>query len=60
MQPSQQSPAFLLDQRPLGESDRLLVYFTQREGKVRGVARGAQRSRKRFGGSLDFFHLVRL
>ena len=35
------------------ESDLLVTLFTRLEGKVRGVARAAKKSRKRFGGSLE-------
>lgn len=55
-----QTPAFLLQQRALGESDRLLVFYTQHAGKLRGIAKGAQKSLRRFGGALDLFHLVKL
>jgi len=56
----QSSPAFLLQTMDLGENDCLLTFFTKADGKVRGVARGAKKSRKRFGGALDWFHLVKL
>lgn len=54
------TPAFLLHSSPLGESDRLLTFYTQHAGKIRGVAKGAKKSQKRFGGALDFFHLLKL
>ena len=57
---SLKTPAFLLQSFDLGESDRLLTFYTQKEGKVKGVARAAKKSRKRFGGALDWFHLVKL
>lgn len=41
-----------------GEADRIVSLFTLELGKVQGIARGAKRSRKRFGGALDpFAHL---
>jgi DNA repair protein RecO (recombination protein O) len=60
MKPSQASPAFLLHSLPYGESDQILTFFTQHEGKIRGFARSAKKSRKRFGGALDYFHLIKL
>lgn len=37
------------------ESDKLLTLFTREFGKVRGIARGARRSTRRFGGTLELF-----
>ncbi|HEY6007702.1 MAG TPA: DNA repair protein RecO [Geobacteraceae bacterium] len=37
------------------EADRLVTLFTRELGKVRGVARGAKRSVRRFGGALELF-----
>ena len=44
---------YVLRSWKLGESDLLVVFFTCEEGKLRGVARGARASRKRFGGALE-------
>lgn len=38
---------------PFHEADLLLSLFTRESGKVKGVARHALRSRKRFGGALE-------
>lgn len=43
-----------------GEADRIVNFFTPEHGKVRGIARGARKSRKRFGGALELFALLRL
>ena len=51
--------AFVLRTGSLGESDVLITLFTRELGKVRGVARGARRSRKRFGGALEPLTRVR-
>jgi DNA repair protein RecO (recombination protein O) len=48
-----QSEAIVLRSYPLRESDLLVTFFTRAEGKVRGVARSAKRSKKRFGGALE-------
>jgi DNA repair protein RecO (recombination protein O) len=51
--PLKESEAIVLRTYPLRESDLLVTLFTRLEGKVRGVARAAKKSRKRFGGSLE-------
>jgi DNA repair protein RecO (recombination protein O) len=52
--------AFLLASQPLGEADLILTLLTERSGRVRGVARSARKSRKRFGGSLEPMTRVRV
>ena len=49
----QANPAIVLKSTPWREIDRLVTLFTRDYGKVRGIARGGSRSRKRFGGTLD-------
>lgn len=36
-----------------GESDRIVTFYTAGFGKLRGIARGARRSRKRFANALE-------
>jgi DNA repair protein RecO (recombination protein O) len=48
-----QSEAIVLRSYPLREADLLVSFFTRQEGKLRGVARSAKKSKKRFGGSLE-------
>ena len=55
-----ESEAIVLRTYPLRESDLLVTLFTRLEGKVRGVARAAKKSRKRFGGSLEPLTYVRV
>lgn len=43
-----------------GESDLLITFFTPDEGKIKGIAKGARRSRARFVNCLDIFSLVNL
>ncbi len=50
---SQQSEALILRTWPFAEADLLVSFFTREQGIVRGVARHAMRSRKRFGGALE-------
>jgi DNA repair protein RecO (recombination protein O) len=45
--------AIVVAGRDLGESDRLMTFITRRHGKVRAVAKGARRSRKRFLNALE-------
>ncbi len=54
-----QSEAIVLRTYPLREADLLVTLFTRAEGKVRGVARSAKKSRRRFGGALEPLTCVR-
>lgn len=45
-----QSEAVVLRTYPLREADLLVTFFTRAEGKVKGVARSAKKSKRRFGG----------
>src|SRR6266436_5901027 len=51
--PLKESEAIVLRTYPFRESDLLVTLFTRVEGKVRGVARAAKKSRRRFGGALE-------
>jgi DNA repair protein RecO (recombination protein O) len=55
--PSVQAPvqteAIVLRTWPFHESDLVVSLFTRGHGKVKGVARAALKSRKRFGGALE-------
>jgi DNA repair protein RecO (recombination protein O) len=55
-----ESEAIVLRSYPLREADLLVTFFTRVEGKVRGVARSAKKSKKRFGGALEPLTHVRL
>ena len=48
-----QSEAVILRTYPFHEADLLITLFTRAEGKVRGVAKSAKRSKRRFGGALE-------
>jgi DNA repair protein RecO (recombination protein O) len=48
-----QSEALVLRTYPFHEADLLVTLFTRAEGKVRGVAKSAKKSKKRFGGALE-------
>ena len=54
-----ESEAIVLRTYPLREADLLVTLFTRAEGKVRGVARSAKKSKRRFGGALEPLTVVR-
>jgi DNA repair protein RecO (recombination protein O) len=54
-----QSEAIVLRSYPLREADLLVTLLTRSDGKVRGVARAAKKSKKRFGGALEPLTYVR-
>src|SRR5499433_2319413 len=54
-----QSEALVLRTYPFHEADLLVTLFTRTEGKIRGVAKAAKRSKRRFGGALELLtHVV--
>ncbi len=52
--------AIILRTKDFGESDLIVTVFSYRYGTLRGVAKGARRSSKRFVNSLTTFSLVNL
>jgi len=48
-----QSEALILRTYPFHEADLLVTFFTRAEGKLRGVAKAAKKSKRRFGGALE-------
>lgn len=58
--PLGKSRAVVIGSAPLGESDRIVSFFSRDFGKVRGVARAARRMRSRFGGALRLLTLGEL
>ncbi|MBV8475997.1 MAG: DNA repair protein RecO [Acidobacteria bacterium] len=57
--PLKDSEAIILRTYPLREADLLVTFLTRIEGKVRGVARAAKKSKRRFGGALEPLTYVR-
>jgi DNA repair protein RecO (recombination protein O) len=57
--PLKESEAIVLRTYPMREADLLVTLFTRLEGKVRGVARSAKKSKRRFGGALEPLTYVR-
>ena len=54
------SPAIIMRVREFGESDLLVTFITPEKGRLKGVAKGARRSSKRFVNCLESFSLVEL
>ena len=54
------SPAIILRHVDYGEADRIVTALTPDHGRIKGFARGARKSRKRFGPALEPFSEVRL
>jgi DNA repair protein RecO (recombination protein O) len=52
--------AVVIGSFPLGESDRVVTFFSRHHGKIRGVARAARRARSRFSGALELLTLGEL
>jgi DNA repair protein RecO (recombination protein O) len=55
-----ESEAIVLRTYPFREADLLVTLFTRSEGKVRGVARSAKKSKRRFSGALEPLTYVKL
>lgn len=47
--------SFVLSAIDYGDSDRIVSLFTLEHGRIKGFARGARKSRKRFGAALEPF-----
>jgi len=54
------SPAILLRKREYGDSDLIAVFFCRDDGKLSAIAKSAKKSRKRFGGTLELFWLLKI
>jgi len=52
--------AIILSTKDHGESDRLIRFFSNEKGSLRGIAKGARRSRERFVHSFEPFSVVEL
>jgi len=52
--------AVVIGSFPLGESDRVVTFFSREYGKIRGVAKAARRMRSRFSGALELLTLGHL
>ena len=45
--------AVVLKQMPLGETNRIITFYTREYGKIAAIARGVRRPGSKFGGSLE-------
>jgi DNA repair protein RecO (recombination protein O) len=52
--------AIVIHSHHYGESDKIVTFFTKDFGKMRGIAKGARRSKKRFQNALEIFSHLRL
>ncbi|HEY6290490.1 MAG TPA: DNA repair protein RecO [Terriglobia bacterium] len=55
-----ETEAIVLRTYRLGEADKIVSLFTRQMGRVRAVASGAQRTKSRYGGTLESLGYVRL
>jgi DNA repair protein RecO (recombination protein O) len=58
--PEHTTHAVILDLKDYGEIDRIITFYTSDFGKVKGIAKGAKKSQKRFGAATDLFSHVHL
>jgi len=58
--PLRESEAIVLQSYPLGEADRLVSFLSRNEGRMRGVAAGARRTKSRFGSTLERLSHIRI
>jgi DNA repair protein RecO (recombination protein O) len=58
--PLHESEAIVLQRFTLGESDRLVSFFSRTMGKMRGVAAGARKPKSRFGATLERLSYIRI
>ncbi|HOD27969.1 MAG TPA: DNA repair protein RecO [Syntrophales bacterium] len=52
--------AFVLRVLDYGESDRIVTFYTEDFGKLKGIAKGAKRSRRRFANALEPFSCIEI
>ena len=50
--------AIVLKVSDLGESDKIVTFYSKQAGKLAGIAKGAKRSKKRFSNKLEIFSLL--
>ena len=58
--PLRETEAIVLRTYRLGEAEKIASLFTRQLGRLRAVARGAQRTKSRYGGSLEPLSYVRV
>lgn len=55
-----ETEAIILKTYGLSEADKIVLFLTEKQGLIRGVAKGAKRLKSRFGGSLELFTIVQV
>jgi DNA repair protein RecO (recombination protein O) len=58
--PFYKTPAIVLRSIPYGEADKIVTLYTLDFGKIKGFAKGAKRSRKRFSNTLEICSYITL
>lgn len=58
--PLKKTAAIILKSQKLGETSKILTFYTRAFGKIKTVAKGARSSKSRFGGSLEPLNYVSL
>lgn len=58
--PLERAEAFILRTFPVGEQDKIVVFFTKNKGIVKGIAKGARKFGNRFGSGLEPLSHVQL
>lgn len=58
--PLRETESIVLKSYNLAEADRIVVFFTRDFGMIRGVAKGARRTKSKFGSALEPFSEVHL
>lgn len=54
------SESIIISKRTFREADLLVTFFSKKDGKLKGVARSAKKSKKRFGGLLECGYILDL
>ncbi len=57
---SRESVALVLESRNHSESDKIVTFYTLESGKISGIAKGANKSKKRFLNKLEQFSYITL
>jgi DNA repair protein RecO (recombination protein O) len=55
-----ETEGLILKSYSLAEADKIVVFLSQHQGLVRGVAKGAKRLKSKFGGSLEPFTVAQI
>jgi len=57
---SKNMTAIVLRVHDLGESDKIVTFYSKQDGKLAGIAKGAKKSKKRFSNKLEIFSLLQV